>query len=75
MHFIGNRAIILYNDEPHLQLAYSQGYTVLSAFVPVVVLFGAYLLCGTGEDMAMLWVVLGGFGAGSRYEGSCMAHT
>ncbi|TGZ80820.1 hypothetical protein EX30DRAFT_307146, partial [Ascodesmis nigricans] len=69
MHFIGNRAIILYNDEPNLQLQYSQEYTTLSVFVPIVVLFGAYLLCGTGDDTSMFWVIAGGFGAGFSIGG------
>lgn len=67
MHFIGNRAVILYNDEPHLRLAYSPVYTVLSVFVPIFVLLAAYLLCGTGENVAIVWTLVGGAFAGSRY--------
>lgn len=39
MHFVGNRAIILGNGDDSLQLYYNSGFTALSAFIPIIVLF------------------------------------
>ena len=36
MHFIGNRAIILGDGEPKIQLVYNAGYTTLSVFLPII---------------------------------------
>lgn len=61
MHFIGNRAIILYPGSPGmngLQLSYSAGFTALSFFVPIVFLLLAYLLMGTSSE-AVGWLRLG----------------
>lgn len=66
---IGNRATVLYDGEPELQLAYSPEYTALSFFVPIFVLLGAYSLAGTGDDGSKLRVIFGGVFAGSRFVG------
>ena len=42
MHFIGNRAIVLGDGSKKLQLVYGPGYSVLSAFLPIVVLTVAF---------------------------------
>ena len=74
MHYIGNQAVVLYQGQPDYQLAYNAGYTVLSLFLPVMVLLLAYALIGAG-DQATLWrVIIGGtFGgfaiAGMHYLG------
>jgi NO-binding membrane sensor protein with MHYT domain len=39
MHFVGNRAIVLGDGEGEIQLHYSSTFTVISAIIPVVVLF------------------------------------
>ncbi|EMC97581.1 hypothetical protein BAUCODRAFT_122015 [Baudoinia panamericana UAMH 10762] len=36
MHFIGNRAIILGDGTPGIQLVYNSGYTTLSVFLPII---------------------------------------
>jgi NO-binding membrane sensor protein with MHYT domain len=46
MHFIGNRAIVLNNNEPSTQILYSGGYTAASFFLPIVVLLVAFYLLG-----------------------------
>ncbi|KAI5813470.1 hypothetical protein BZA77DRAFT_339504 [Pyronema omphalodes] len=70
MHFIGNRATVLYNGEPELQLAYNSTFTVVSFFVPVLVLLGAYSLAGVGGDeVRKLRVIVGGTFAGSSICG------
>lgn len=42
MHFIGNRAIILGDGDPGIQLVYNSGYTVLSVVLPVTGLIIAF---------------------------------
>jgi len=67
MHFVGNRAIVLYPKSAgtdQLQLAYSSTFTALSFFVPILVLFLAYLLIGTNEDVSYLRLGFGGTFAG-----------
>ena len=44
MHFIGNRAIILGDGSDDLQLVYNPGFSVLSAFLPIVILVIAFAL-------------------------------
>jgi NO-binding membrane sensor protein with MHYT domain len=43
-HYIGNRATILLDGEPEVQIAYSVGVTVASFFVPIVVLMLAFFV-------------------------------
>lgn len=68
MHYIGNRAIILFpgsSGSDGLQLSYSPGFTALSFFIPIICLLLAYLLMGTASE-AVGWVrlVTGGTFAG-----------
>lgn len=68
MHYIGNRAIVLYPNSvgrDQLQLVYSPGFTALSFFVPVIFLLLAYLLMGTASEVVG-WVRLG---AGGTFAG------
>ena len=44
MHFVGNRAIVLGDGEGEIQLYYSSTFTVISAIIPVVVLFVGLLI-------------------------------
>ncbi|KAA8896546.1 hypothetical protein FN846DRAFT_993691 [Sphaerosporella brunnea] len=70
MHFVGNRATILLDGQTEYQLAYNPTYTVLSFFVPILVLFGAYSLAGSGTDeVQQIRVGLGGVFAGSSICG------
>jgi len=60
MHYIGNRAIVLDDDRPELQIVYSTGYTVISFFMPIAVLFLAFAAVGSNTAMDNTRVVLGG---------------
>lgn len=60
MHFIGNRAIVLGDEQPQLQIVYSAGFTVISFFLPIIVLFLAFSAVGSNETMSVTRVVLGG---------------
>ena len=64
MHFIGNRAVVLGDGSPKLQIAYNSGYTALSFFLPVLVLFPALLAASSHDQVRKLRVVLGGVLAG-----------
>ncbi|KAF2665308.1 hypothetical protein BT63DRAFT_61459 [Microthyrium microscopicum] len=59
MHFVGNRAIILGDGRPELQLYYSPGFTALSVFLPIVFLFFGFSLVQfrTPEETAF-WPLL-----------------
>jgi NO-binding membrane sensor protein with MHYT domain len=67
MHYIGNRAIILYNGEVE-SLVYTPLYAVVSFFVPVLVLLFAFYLMRTG-NMCIRRLLLGGSLAGSAICG------
>ncbi|KAJ2901274.1 mhyt domain signaling [Zalerion maritima] len=69
MHFIGNRAIDLANQEPELQISYSSGYTALSFFVPIVVLLLAFIATGTNNAVSWWRIVVGGVLAGNAICG------
>lgn len=69
MHYIGNRAIVLYAGQPRLQLSYSAGFTVLSFFMPVIVLLLAYIIIGGVENPAVWRLLVGGTVAGAAICG------
>lgn len=60
MHFLGNRAIILGNDDSALQVAYNPAFTAASFFLPIVVLLAAFITIGSNETFSWLRVGLGG---------------
>jgi NO-binding membrane sensor protein with MHYT domain len=64
MHFLGNRAIVLGDGDNSLQVSYNPGFTVLSFFVPIVVLLAAFITVGSNEKVSWLRVGLGGALAG-----------
>jgi NO-binding membrane sensor protein with MHYT domain len=64
MHFIGNRAIILGDGSDALQISYSPGFTALSFFIPVIVLFMAFAAVGANEEISLVRLGLGGTLAG-----------
>src|SRR5271170_6560584 len=69
MHYIGNRAIVLYGGQNRLQLSYSAGFTVLSFFIPVIVLLLAYIIIGAVENPAIWRLLVGGTFAGAAICG------
>jgi NO-binding membrane sensor protein with MHYT domain len=64
MHFISNRAIVLGDAEFAIQIAYSPGYTALSFFVPITVLFVAFIAFGSHDRVSIIRVSIGGTLAG-----------
>ena len=60
MHFIANRALILGHGEPEIQIVYNQGYTALSFFVPISVLFLGFGAIGSNEHFSKVRIALGG---------------
>ncbi|KXJ86691.1 hypothetical protein Micbo1qcDRAFT_218871 [Microdochium bolleyi] len=69
MHFIGNRAIELGNGEPALHIAYSPTFTVLSFFIPIVVLLVAFVTIGANNDIVWWRTPVGGILAGGAICG------
>ena len=64
MHFIGNRAIVMSDGQPQLQIEYSSGFTALSFFIPILVVLAAFVAVGSNEEIGKPRVVLGGALAG-----------
>ncbi|KAJ3498663.1 hypothetical protein NLG97_g949 [Lecanicillium saksenae] len=56
MHFIGNRALFIFDGQSDLQVAYSTGLTVASMFVPILVLLLAFLAV-TNNDRVQWWKI------------------
>lgn len=44
MHFTGNRAIELGDGKKEIQLYYNEGWTALSAIMPIIFLFGGFTI-------------------------------
>jgi len=64
MHFIANRAIIMGDGSPLMQLNYSAGYTALSAFLPIVCLLVAFTLLEIqhpGQPLFWPFLIVSGF--------------
>ncbi|KAI1348575.1 hypothetical protein F5Y01DRAFT_210507 [Xylaria sp. FL0043] len=59
MHFVGNRAIILAQDQPELRIVYSSQYTAISFFLPIIVLLTAFVATGTNNHVSY-WRICGG---------------
>ncbi|KAF2461590.1 hypothetical protein BDY21DRAFT_274810, partial [Lineolata rhizophorae] len=56
MHYVGNRAIILADGDPVLQLYYNPAWTALSAFLPVVFLFLGFIVTDMNSKYENLFV-------------------
>ncbi|KAF1988073.1 hypothetical protein K402DRAFT_40426 [Aulographum hederae CBS 113979] len=72
MHFVGNRAIVLGDGSPSIQLYYNPGFTTLSAFLPIVFLFVGFTtveLKPPGSRMFWPALILTGFIAGLAITG------
>ena len=60
-HFIRNRATVIGDGADEWQLVYSPGYTTLSFFIPVLVLFYAFAVVGTSDEkLDFPRIILGG---------------
>ncbi|AEO67430.1 uncharacterized protein THITE_2144801 [Thermothielavioides terrestris NRRL 8126] len=79
MHYIGNRATIMLDGEPELQISYSAGFTVASFFLPIIVLLVAFfVVTGTTTSRSKIswwrvgvWGLLsGGAISGMHYLGN-----
>ncbi|KAK8024359.1 hypothetical protein PG993_012425 [Apiospora rasikravindrae] len=55
-----NRAIVILNDEPELQIVYSSGTTAASFFLPIFVLLLAFLAVGSNDEIPWWRVGLSG---------------
>ncbi|KAJ5479275.1 hypothetical protein N7530_004784 [Penicillium desertorum] len=69
MHFIGNRAIVLGEGEPHVQAMYNVAFTGTSFVLPVVVLLFAFYAVGVEEKAGYLRILVGGLLTGSAVCG------
>lgn len=72
MHVVGNRAIILGDGSPLMQLNYNAGFTALSAFLPIVFLFIAFTLLEIqqpGQPLFWPFLVASGFIVGLSITG------
>ncbi|KAI0181854.1 FAD dependent oxidoreductase-domain-containing protein [Hypoxylon sp. FL1284] len=69
MHFVGNRSMILANDEPELRIDYSGGYSALSFFLPIIVLLGAFMAIGAKYKVSWKRTCCGGVLAGAAICG------
>ncbi|KAI0485385.1 hypothetical protein F4859DRAFT_379681 [Xylaria cf. heliscus] len=69
MHFVGNRAIVLGQDQPELRIAYSSGFTAISFFLPIIVLLMAFLATGANNNVSFWRIIVGGTLAGGAICG------
>lgn len=60
MHFIGNRAIVLENGEPELQIVYNPGVTAASFFLPILALIVPLCAAGISENVSRISIVISG---------------
>ncbi|KAI6783394.1 Signaling protein-like protein [Emericellopsis cladophorae] len=60
MHFVANRAMELASGEPEMQVSYSPGFTVLSFFVPILVLLAAFTAVGSNDHISWWRIAVGG---------------
>lgn len=59
MHYVGNRAIIMGDGSPMMQLNYSASFTALSALLPIVCLLIAFTLLEIQQpDQPLFWPFL-----------------
>ncbi|PBP21700.1 hypothetical protein BUE80_DR007606 [Diplocarpon rosae] len=63
MHFVGNCAIVLGSGQAQIQIVISPGFTALSFFIPILVVFIAFGVVGSDES-SITRVILGGILAG-----------
>lgn len=68
-HFIANRAIILLDGQPEVQIAYNTGITAASFFVPILVLLLAFVAVNSSDEIKWWRVVLSGLLSGGAICG------
>lgn len=69
MHYIGNRAIVMVQGEPNLQIQYNPGFTAGSFFLPVCVVGIAFYFFSITENVSILGTMVGGLLVGSAVCG------
>ncbi|KAI9045267.1 putative MHYT domain signaling protein [Aspergillus affinis] len=69
MHFIGNRAIVLGDGAPDLQILYSMKFTGVSFVLPVIVLLTAFYVIGASEKAGYVRITAGGLLTGGSVCG------
>lgn len=69
MHYVGNRALIMADDAPTLQIEYRSGYTAGSFFLPISLVGIAFYTFGVTETVDILWTLTGGFLVGTSICG------
>ncbi|MCJ1452623.1 hypothetical protein MMC28_002966 [Mycoblastus sanguinarius] len=60
MHYIGNRAILMDEDQKELQIQYSPGFTAGSFFLPICVVGVAFYLFSIYDSVSILGTMAGG---------------
>ncbi|PHH86417.1 hypothetical protein CDD83_10276 [Cordyceps sp. RAO-2017] len=69
MNYIGNRAISILDGQRELQIAYTTGLTVLSLFIPIIVLFIAFVIISTHGRVCWIRITLSGTISGATFIG------
>ena len=69
MHYIGNRALIMGDGSPDLQIAYNPGFTAGSFFLPICVVALALYLFTVSEQVTITGTIAGGCLAGFAITG------
>lgn len=69
MHFIGNRAIVLSNGEPSLQIVYDVAFTAVSFFLPVIVILTAFYAINFEAKAGYSRILFAGFLTGASVCG------
>lgn len=64
MHFVGERALTLGQDEPELRIDYSSTFSILAFLLPVMVLCAAFLTTGANKIVSWWRICCGGVLAG-----------
>ncbi|KAE8556950.1 hypothetical protein EYB25_001656 [Talaromyces marneffei] len=65
MHFIGNRAIVLGDGSDVQQISYNIQFTIVSLFLPILVLSTAFYAISFEEKPSIIRLLAGGIGTGS----------
>ncbi|KAL9103058.1 MAG: hypothetical protein Q9163_001856 [Psora crenata] len=69
MHFIGNRAIVMADDQDELQIQYSSGFTAGSFFLPICGVGIAFYFFSVSESISTVTTIVGGLLMGSAVCG------
>jgi NO-binding membrane sensor protein with MHYT domain len=60
MHFIGNRAIVMAEGQPDMQIVYNTSFTSVSFFLPIVVLSAAFYLLSATDRINRYYIAFAG---------------